>query len=185
MKKIFIIHGWEGYPEEGWFPWLKKKLEEKEFYVEIPAMPNTNHPKVSDWIGHIRKIAESVNENTYFVGHSLGCVSIARYLEKLTKDKKVGGCVFVAGFSGNIHIKEISEFYSLPLNFDNVRIHTKKFVTILSTNDKYISLERGKEFQQILNAKLIIEKNKGHFSSGDGIKELPIVLNSIMEMIKK
>jgi hypothetical protein len=26
-KRVFIIHGWEGYPEEGWFPWLKKELE--------------------------------------------------------------------------------------------------------------------------------------------------------------
>ena len=29
MKKVFIIHGWEGYPEEGWFPWLKKELESR------------------------------------------------------------------------------------------------------------------------------------------------------------
>jgi predicted alpha/beta hydrolase family esterase len=26
-ERVFIIHGWEGYPEEGWFPWLKKELE--------------------------------------------------------------------------------------------------------------------------------------------------------------
>jgi len=29
QKRVFIIHGWDGYPEEGWFPWLKKKLKEK------------------------------------------------------------------------------------------------------------------------------------------------------------
>ena len=22
-KRAFIIHGWDGYPDEGWFPWLK------------------------------------------------------------------------------------------------------------------------------------------------------------------
>ena len=29
MQRVFIIHGWDGYPEEGWFPWLKKELEAK------------------------------------------------------------------------------------------------------------------------------------------------------------
>ena len=31
MKRVYIIHGWEGYPEEGWFPWLKKELEDRGF----------------------------------------------------------------------------------------------------------------------------------------------------------
>lgn len=26
-KRIFIIHGWDGFPEEGWFPWLNKAME--------------------------------------------------------------------------------------------------------------------------------------------------------------
>lgn len=38
------------------------------------------------------------DEQTYFVGHSLGCQAIARYLESLSESIKVGGVVFVAGF---------------------------------------------------------------------------------------
>ena len=30
MKRVFIIHGWDGYPEEGWFPWLKEELEKED-----------------------------------------------------------------------------------------------------------------------------------------------------------
>jgi len=45
MKRAYIIHGWDGYPEEGWFPWLKKELENKGYHVEIPSMPNSKHPK--------------------------------------------------------------------------------------------------------------------------------------------
>lgn len=26
MKRVIMIHGWEGYPEEGWRPWLKQKV---------------------------------------------------------------------------------------------------------------------------------------------------------------
>jgi len=38
MKKAVLIHGWEGYPEEGWRPWLKEKLEANGFQVFVPAL---------------------------------------------------------------------------------------------------------------------------------------------------
>lgn len=43
-KRVFLIHGWEGYPEEGWRPWLKKELEQRGFTVIVPAMPDTATP---------------------------------------------------------------------------------------------------------------------------------------------
>ncbi len=45
-KRAFIIHGWDGYPEEGWFPWIKRELEKKGFITQIPAMPQPEHPKI-------------------------------------------------------------------------------------------------------------------------------------------
>jgi len=29
MAKIIIVHGWDGSPKHGWFPWLKNELEKK------------------------------------------------------------------------------------------------------------------------------------------------------------
>ena len=25
-KRVFIVHGWGGHPDEGWFPWLSSEL---------------------------------------------------------------------------------------------------------------------------------------------------------------
>ena len=41
QKRVVIIHGWGGYPDEGWRPWLKHELETKGFLVLVPAMPDT------------------------------------------------------------------------------------------------------------------------------------------------
>ena len=49
MKRVFIIHGWEGFPEEGWFPWLKNELEAKGFEVHVPNMPDSEHPRIQKW----------------------------------------------------------------------------------------------------------------------------------------
>lgn len=47
-KRALIVHGWEGYPEEGWFPWLKQQLEEKDFIVTVPQMPHPDIPTIDD-----------------------------------------------------------------------------------------------------------------------------------------
>lgn len=70
-KRLFIIHGWEGYPEEGWFPWLKQELEKEGFSVTVPAMPNPKKPNIESWISHLIKVVSKPDENTYFVGHSI------------------------------------------------------------------------------------------------------------------
>lgn len=47
MKKVVIVHCWDSYPEYCWYPQTKKELEEKDFEVVMPAMPETNLPKLS------------------------------------------------------------------------------------------------------------------------------------------
>lgn len=181
-KRVFIIHGWDGNPYDSWKMWLKKELEKKEFEVVAPQMPGGNNPKVNEWLKVISDIVREPKKNDYFVGHSLGCISICRYLETLPKNKKIGGCVFTAGFNSYLGEPEIAEFSNLPLDFNKVKIHTKNFVVIHSDDDDAVPLEKGKEFQKNLGAKFILEHGKGHLSEGDGIKELPSLLNSLLEM---
>ena len=32
-----MVHGWDGNPNNHWFPWLKKELEKRGFEVHVPA----------------------------------------------------------------------------------------------------------------------------------------------------
>ena len=76
--KAYLIHGWEGYPENCWFPWLKKQLEEKNYKVEVPEMPDTDHPKIESWVNKLKEIVIP-DEETILIGHSIGCQAILRY----------------------------------------------------------------------------------------------------------
>ena len=97
MKRVFIVHGWGGRPDEAWFPWIKKELEDKGYKVFIPAMPETDEPKMELWIPFLSQLVGKPDLNTFFVGHSIGCQAIIRYLETLPEGVKIGGAVFVAG----------------------------------------------------------------------------------------
>lgn len=194
MKRVFIIHGWGGNPEEGWFPWLKKELEKRGFNVFVPQMPDAENPKINTWVPYLSKLVGKADENTFLIGHSIGCQTILRYLESL-KEKKIGGCVLVAGFIDlNMDAIEKEEpesskiakpWIETPINWTKVKTHSNKFISIFSDNDPYISAQKNIEaFKKRLNAKIIIEKKKGHMGGDSGIKELKSVLNSVLEISK-
>ena len=44
MKRAIFIHGWGGFSEEGWRPWLQQKVEQSGWQVINPAMPDTGTP---------------------------------------------------------------------------------------------------------------------------------------------
>lgn len=181
-KRVFLIHGWGGYPEEGWRPWLKKELEKRNFEVFIPAMPNTNFPLYEQWINHLQHLIGKPQDNDILVGHSLGCITILRFLEKLKGNKKIKGSVFVAGFTDDLGFKELSSFFVTKIDFPKIKKHCQKFIALHSDNDPYVSLKYGNIFKEKLNGELIIEHNKKHFSGDDGILNLPSALSSVVEL---
>jgi predicted alpha/beta hydrolase family esterase len=185
-KRIFIIHGWGGNPEEGWFPWLKRELEARGYEVKVPTMPDTEEPKIKRWVNHLEKTVGLPDENTFFIGHSIGCQTILRYLNKLPADTKIGGAVFVAGWFSLRNLETDEEWkiaepwIETPINLEKIKSQLNKRTAIFSDNDPFVPLEENRKiFAEKLGAKVIIEHNKGHFSGEDGIKELPIILECL------
>lgn len=180
MKKVYLIHGWGGGPEsETWFPWLRKELEKRHFYIEIPEMPNTNYPKIDIWIKKLNQIIKP-DKNTYLIGHSIGCQTILRYLEKLPKNAKIGGAIFVAGWFSLLESayekaeeKEIAKpWIKTPINFEKIKKHTNNFLAIFSNDDPYIPLSDSELFTEELNAKIVIKHNEKHFNETKKINEI-------------
>jgi len=187
-KRVFIIHGWEGNPENCWFPWLKRELEDKGFETHIPAMPNSDEPKIAPWVNKLAEVVGKPDKDTYFIGHSIGCQTIMRYLETLDKDMRIGGAIFVAGFFNlpNLETQEEKDiakpWLETPIDTDKIKGFTDNIIAIFSDNDPDVPLEDSELFKDRLDAKIIIEKNKGHFSDDAGITELPIVLKEIIRI---
>lgn len=180
MKKtVYLIHGWGGSGEGGWFDWLKQELPKKGFEVKSFNMPNTEEPKIEEWVGYLEKKINlnEINEETYFIGHSIGCQTIMRFLEKLHKHKRIGGCVFVAGWFDliNLEQKEIEiahPWIHQEIHFERVLDHCNHFLAIFSTNDPYVHLDETNKFKEKLGAKIIVKKNLEHFNNVEKIPEI-------------
>ena len=191
MKRVFIFHGWDGYPEEGWFPWLKKELETRGFEVIVPQFPQPEEPRIVSWVSKVREVVGVPDKDTYLIGHSMGCQAIIRFLEKLPEGAIVGGAIFVAGFLKRLTNLEsdelvrdvVQEWLSAPIDLEKAKSHLLKSVAIFSDNDPYVPVDNRAEFEERLGSKIIIEHGRGHFSGSTGTKELPAVLDALREML--
>jgi hypothetical protein len=187
-KRAFIIHGWSMSPDDGWYPWLGRELKRDDFEVIIPKMPDTDNPKIEAWTNYMREKVGQCNENTFFVGHSIGCQAIMRYLEKLPEKEKAGGVVFVAPWLilSNIEGQEermtSSPWLNTPIDFEKVKSHAKKIICIFSDNDPYVPAENWEMFSKNLGAETITEKGQGHFTDDDGITELPAAAEELLKI---
>ena len=183
MKRCIIVHGWEGFPEEGWFPWLKQQLEAHGFSVDVPAMPHADKPQMTEWVQHLSGTIGNPNADTFLVGHSLGCITILRYLESLSENQTIGGALLVAGFAERLKYDELANFFTTPVNWDKVKNHGEKFSAIFSTSDPYVPLSNADLFKAKLNANITTLPGPGHFSGPeDNCFELPEALEVILKL---
>jgi predicted alpha/beta hydrolase family esterase len=186
-NRVFIIHGYEGQPEDAWRPWLRDELQKQNWTTTLPAMPSPNHPKMTEWVTELQQKIGEPTENTFIVGHSLGCIAILRYLETLGKNQKIGGTVLVAGFTNNLNTPELKSFFNKPIEWEKIKSHCKRFVTIHSDNDPWIPLSHANTFKEKLNAEIIVRPGMKHFSQNDNVEEsfkLPAARDALIKMTK-
>ena len=182
-KRVFIIHGYDAAPSDNWFPWLKKELEDKGFEVQVPAMPDADSPTLTKWLAHLQNTVGTCDKNTYLVGHSLGTITILRFLEALPESQRAGGVVLVGGFSESLGFRPLESFTQKPLDYEKVKKSTGKIVAIHSTDDASVPHKFGEIIRDKLNAELITLHGAGHINWKSGWFELPQALDAILKMI--
>lgn len=184
-KRVYLVHGWTGSPERDWLPWARAELQKNNFEVVSKQMP-TDPPKMKENVAYLRKLVGSCDEETFFVGHSAGCITILRYFETLSGKEKSGGAVLVAGFTDDLGYKELSNFFVNPIDWKKIKSNCRKFVAINSDTDPFVPLKHAKFFEEKLGAKVLIEHDKGHFTneSPEFVTKLESVIAAVLEISK-
>lgn len=149
--------------------------------MHVPAMPDASHPRIETWVSFLTKVVGKVNAETFFVGHSVGCQTILRFLQSVEPQLKIGGLVLVAPWIhltnlSDVEIKVIEPWLTSSLDWNKITNHLQNVIAIFSDNDPWIPLTDGDIFKEKLNSKIIIKKKQGHFSGSDGIKQIPEII---------
>lgn len=185
MKKVFLIHGFQGEPNGGWRPWLMAELSQKGIYACALPMPTPNNPLPKEWVNEIKRSVEaSPRDQIYLVGHSLGSPAILRFLET-TKVKNIKGIVLVSSPVYKTQKKKVAEFLKKPFDFKLIKSKVKSILVIHGDNDPAVSFEQGKYLAEQLKGELITIEKGGHLNGSSGWYKLPQAFDGLMKMIDK
>jgi leucyl-tRNA synthetase len=186
-KTFLLIHGFGGNSEENWLPWFKGEFENMGYKVLIPNLPDTENPKLENWIKALSDLKKDFSGELYVIGHSLGAFAACKFAEQAgVKIKKIIlvaptgkraedlSKVKQAGFSDK-ETEIVSSFMNTDFDWKKIRDNVENSVIYLSENDPYVLTSMADNYKELC-ATVKTFKDKGHFNKKAGILELPEII---------
>lgn len=184
MKKynIYLIHGYTASPDSNWFQDFKKNIEKEHIEISILNMPNSQSPKLKEWIDYMENSIKEIDENTIFIGHSLGCVTILNFLSN-SNTTKIKGLFLVSGFVESSPIPALNEFVTPRLNYNYLKQLTPNRISISAVDDDIIPYKYSQTMAERIDAKFTLLKEGKHFIDRDNFTEFPFLINEIKKLL--
>lgn len=183
-KRLFIVHGLMATPEDHWFQWLKEKAQALGMETFIPAMPDSDAPDNARWQAALAQSVGDVDGNTWFIGHSLGCISVLRYLSQRPEAQRAGGIVLVSGFSEPVPgLEMLDNFTRTPLANVEKLLRIPHRAVVASLNDEIVPPLYTARLSQQLKAPLYGLPDCGHFLDREGFTTLPLVADLLAQQL--
>lgn len=176
-SNAYIFHGAGGFPEEGWFPWLKAELEKRQISTTVPQFPTDETESLATWLQTINNQEAEIGPETLIVGHSRGGMFLLKFLEQL--DRAIDTAVFVAAPIGEqpiLFYDQDKAFSGFEFDWLNIFTKAKNNIVIHSDNDPYVSLANGEKLAKQLRVDLNFVPGSGHFNKDAGYTQFPLLL---------
>lgn len=129
MKQVVIIHGGSSFrtykaylndlksmeldyerlkPRKKWGPWIAEQMPEAD--VLLPTLPNAYNAVYNEWEIYFEKLLPFLGDDVRLVGHSLGAMFLAIYLNENKLPKKIRQLILIAGAYDDETHGEIGSF---------------------------------------------------------------------------
>ncbi len=194
MKQILIIHGGNSFssydaymsdlrsleisydrlkPQKKWKTWLVEQLPDAD--ILLPTFPNGSNAVYEEWVIYFEKLLPFLQNEVYLIGHSLGAMFLAKYLNEVPLNKPVKKLLLVAGGYNEESMEDLGSFKvtsakNLPQSADEIHLFHSK-------DDPVVPYSELAKFQADLpNAIVHSFEDRGHFLD-ESFPELLAILN--------
>jgi predicted alpha/beta hydrolase family esterase len=185
MKNALILHGTDGNSQQNWFDWLRQELEERNWQVWVPNLPDASTPNIERYNTFLLKENTwEFNNESVLIGHSSGAVAILGLLQVLPGDVNVSTCYLVGAFKDDLNWEALKGLFTKPFDFAKIKTKADKFSFIHSDNDPYCPLEHAQFLAHELDGELIVQPGQKHFSigsAGEQYAQFPFLLRKIVK----
>ncbi len=178
-----LVHGYKGFPENNWFPWLRRELEARGWTIHAPQLPLAAWPRRPAWIPALVDVLRPLDPSqTVLIGHSLGCVSILYALETLRPSTPFAAGVLCAGFGRDFRKTDrLVHWFTPPPDLAAIRPFVRRWTCVHSSDDPIVPFAEGEWLAGQLGADLVRLEGKGHLMKKiDGVTELPEALEAAL-----
>lgn len=182
QRHIYIVHGYGATVHDHWFESVQSRLQNSHTQVKILFLPDSMHPDVKIWQQVLEQNIKTIDENTYFVAHSLGSITLLNFLSK-RNPSKVGGIVLVSGFTETLPALPQLDPYiitsqNIKFNFENVSLKH----LFISDNDAYVPPELSLKLTKQFKIPYTVIPKAGHFLAEDGYSEFPQLVEYLKQI---
>jgi predicted alpha/beta hydrolase family esterase len=185
MTRLCIVPRWSGGPDSDFYPWLRAQPGVRARIGELlsPAIAQPGQPTIAAWVESLQQsTAGSDLGSTYFLGHSVGCQAVLRFLEQSSDNARVAGVLCVAGWwTVDRPWDSIRPWIETPMDLDRVRRVGQRFSVLLSDDDPFTAdwRENERQWRERLGADVRCVPGGKHFNAA----EEPAVLAALYALI--
>lgn len=187
MKRVVLLHGTDGSPDELWFPWLSEQFELEGYKVYAPLLPDNQTPNKQKYESFLKESGWDFSNNI-IVGHSSGATTV---LNLLTEEwfPSVKAIILVGTFLNEHLLKQVNpdwydekqfiDLFKDSYDIGMLKEKCQKYYFVHGDDDPYCSIDDATELCKKLGGKMIIVNNGGHLASSSGILELPQIIEQL------
>lgn len=176
MKYAYIIHGWEGRPEERLHVWMRGMLETHGYIVSVPNMPDPSYPRIDAWLKTLNELIQPSDE-LLLVGHSVGAQAILRYVAQMSFEPTHLNLVLIAPWlmldeqtilqEGADVVEMGRPWVEIPIDFEAVKRRAKRIIAVFSDDDPFVDVSQEIMFKDVVSAQTLMLHGMGHFCDDD------------------
>jgi predicted alpha/beta hydrolase family esterase len=165
-------------PRIDWKQTLQKNLG-NDFEVYLSKMPNVTNARYDEWKIYFEKVLNLINDDVILVGHSLGGIFLAKYLDENKPTGKIKALILVSAPYDEEGLREPLAEFSITSDLKNLKENIEEIYLIHSKDDLTVPLDQFEKYKNALpNAKTLLLDGVGHFKT-EYFPELAEVIKKI------
>jgi predicted alpha/beta hydrolase family esterase len=165
-NSVLILPGWQNSGPSHW----QTLWEQQHPGFRRVQQQDWEEPKRADWLHRITEEVNQATDPVVFVGHSLGCISMAHWCQSPAADGKVKGALLVAPADVDRADapSQLKDFAPIP---------KQRFpfpsIVVASSNDPYLAVNRARELAEAWGSTFVEIGSAGHINGESGLGDWP------------
>jgi hypothetical protein len=183
---VILIHGFAATKNSNWFPWLSKTLtHDAGASVSAISFPHPRKPDVNEWIATLNGEIRDAGEKTLLIAHSLGCITLLKYIAGLPDTISIGGIILVSAFDESLPLLPLlNSFVAEKPDYERITPKVRNIQVLASSNDIIVPMKYTKRVADQLRVSATEIQKAGHFTTQDGYRKFPELYRLAVEMMQ-